>query len=85
MGDNSFLKFEAKELIKDKNEVTLSHLYAQILNDKLSFSEQILICHILKEIAIREDIVIPNMIFSNKLYVDFTKKEEPEKFGDLLK
>ncbi len=85
MAQDSFLKFEAKTLIKDKKEITLSHLYAQILSGKLTFSEEILLCNIIKEIAIREDIEISNMMFSSKLYVDFTKKETPEKFGDLLK
>lgn len=85
MSTESFLNFEAKDLVKDKTEVTLSHLYAQILNGTLTFSEEILLCSILKEIGIREDIKIPNMMFSNKMYVDFTKKELPEKFGELLK
>ncbi len=85
MGSESFLKFETKELVKDKTEVTLSHLYAQMLSNKLTFSEEVLICTILREIAIREDIEISNAIFSTKLYVDFTKKEDAKKFGKLLK
>jgi hypothetical protein len=80
MGSESFLNFEKKKVTENKDERTMSHLYNQMVRGKLTFSEEVLICKILKHIATLEDIVIPNVVVSEKLFVDLTKKESAENF-----
>jgi hypothetical protein len=74
------MNYESKKLVSDKKEVTLSYLYNQLLTEKLTFGENVLICKILKEIAIREDIEIPNLVICTNIFVDLEKKEPRENF-----
>lgn len=73
------MNFEDKRFVSDKQEVTLSHLYKQMLNEKLTFGENILVCRILKAIAV-EDIDIQNAVIGEYLFVDLGKKEPAENF-----